>query len=55
MLLLDPAGVVEALDKAGRVDKEWKATYDARRLQTGEKAGKANVVPLMPKISNVRL
>jgi hypothetical protein len=41
VLLLDPAVVVEALDKDGRVDKAWKATYDARRLQTGEKTLKA--------------
>jgi hypothetical protein len=48
VLLLDPAVVIDALAKQGRVEAELRATYDARRVQTGEQADKAAVVPLRP-------
>ena len=55
VLLLDPGIVVESLAKQGRVDKEWKATYDSRRLQTGEQTKSARVVqmPRPAKVSSV--
>lgn len=34
--MMDPGPVVDALAKKGRVDANWRATYDARRIATKE-------------------
>jgi len=46
VLLLEPAMIVEKLAKQDLVDHEWRSTYEARRLQTGEHAPKAPVVAM---------
>jgi len=54
VLMVDPATVVGALVKKGRVDAAWLATYDARRIATKEMSP-AEAVEARPAEKVVRM